>query len=241
MGKDKPKLKVQPPRGSTIPVVKRGQLNGVFFILRIALLSFVVAVGWLNLKPYVAVVDTLFWGDGLTPIMQLVFSLPLIGWIASFLRDSWSWVLGALVWALFQIFEVMPLLLKNSHTMKQLIYGIGKHQKIKPRDGATELELHLIEAYNSKPQRWLVTAKVLAFGAYVLDFIVAFIHYPPIAGGIDGWRLWLAAPDFGSIDYANLALMGVVLFAFELAIWVACWIWEAKDLGVIPKSMGARS
>lgn len=217
--------------------LSKGQVSLAVGILRISLLAGIGLIAWLNIKPYIGAVDALLFGDGQSPIMLALKSLPVVGWLVRGVQGFWSSLWGILLWAGFQVAEVMPVLLKNSESMKQLIYGIGNHRRLSPRPNATTTELMLIRQYNDKPQRWLQNAKWFATGAYVLDCVITFVHYPPIQGGFDGLRLWLAAPDFGAIDYRNLALMLITLFAFEGAIKVAMWMWEARELGIVSETV----
>jgi hypothetical protein len=221
---------------------KRWKRLLVFFI-RLGSLAALAVITWINWQPYIGVVHYLLGPDSDHPMIRWIIwaltSLPLIGGIFDFLfnaiRSVFLHFLGVLVWCLFQALELIPLMLSTDTSIKSMIYGFAHFKPITINDGDTVEVKRLKRKYNSKPKEWIWTANIIATMAYLGDALFCWIWYPPVKN----IKLFLIAPSMDQIDFRNLGLMLLTMFAFEGAIALWLFLIEGKRFWGLGQQQGA--
>jgi hypothetical protein len=155
-------------------------------------------------------------GSGFTALMM---KLPVLGAIVEAIAVSIYWLLGAILWAGIQILEVAPMLLERDEKyMDNLIAEAEAHDLYEISDHDDPLLGQMKRAYNALPVKHYRDFKQLAFFAYTVDFLICFAVYPPVEGGFSRLFFVLLSGQFGAIDWQNVALANVTLFAIEATL-----------------------
>lgn len=55
---------------------------------------------------------------------------------------------------------------------------------------------------------------------YAIDLLLCVVCFPPIKGGINGFFLFMAAPDLQDVDWWNVLYIAITMFAVE-CLWKA--------------------
>lgn len=197
--------------------------------LQLCLLAVLGLVIWLNIQPYIGMMNELLGNQGRHPLVIFIMSLPGIGWLLGFIKSIFLSVLGILLWGLFQIIELMPSIINSNNGLKNMLFGLSQHRRIQVNQGDPLLVKQMKVKYNCKPQTWMRKAVLAASVAYLVDFAFCLFYYPPINGGMQNLSTFLLAPSADQIDFRNLTLALVTLFSVELAVWIFMWMLEGKN------------
>jgi len=197
----------------------RGHL--IFQILYWLLIVAIVFFAYLNINPYQVAVQRVLDGIDGSGFLTLMLKLPVLGAIVSTIAASIYWILGAILWAGIQILEVAPMLLERDEKyMGHLITEAEDHDHYQISDQGDPLLGQMKRAYNALPVKHYRDFKQLAFFAYTVDFLICFAVYPPVNGGFGKLFFVLLSGQFGAIDWKNVALAIVTLFAIEATLKV---------------------
>ncbi|MBD2153106.1 hypothetical protein [Leptolyngbya sp. FACHB-16] len=189
-------------------------------VLNILTFGLAVVAGfaiYLNINPYVDFVRVITastnWG--------WFFETPIGAFITA--------LIGMFIWVVFQIFELLPeILKKDMQTIRNLIHNMENHivLPIFPSDLPVirELKRH----HNNTPTRWYRTANRIRTGVYAADLLLCMFQYPPLDGGADGVWLFLQAGSFSDINWINLLFVLITLFAVEAIYHAYQWIKQMK-------------
>lgn len=137
-----------------------------------------------------------------------------------------SWIVGAVLWVVIQIIEVLPLILFN-HT-GFLAYFIGasqshKHYQIQESDDPTLKALK--KTYNALPTSVVSNLETLKIFTYTVDFLICLTVYSPVRSGkITDFILYLSTGQFSKILWDNILLALITLFAVETIICLIIWV-----------------
>jgi hypothetical protein len=195
----------------------RGHL--IFQILYWLLILAIVFFAYLNINPYQVAVQQVLGGIDGSGFTALMMKLPVLGAIVEAIAASIYWLLGAILWAGIQILEVAPMLLERDEKyMGHLITEAEDHDHYEISDEDDPLLGQMKRAYNALPVKHYRDFKQLAFFAYTVDFLICFAVYPPVEGGFGRLFFVLLSGQFGAIDWKNVALAIVTLFAIEATL-----------------------
>ena len=196
-------------------------------LIAVTVFSLLIATGlfvFLNVQPYIKVVEILA-GQSLDwSIVNFVMGLPAIGWLLSLISGITATLIGIALWAIIQFFELLPTLLtRDIETLRSIINRLEKAEQIPVSENDHPFLARLKDQFNDLPFEWIELAARVAMVVYPIDFGLCLMTYPPIAGGFNSIGLFLIAPSLADIDWANLLCAIVTLFAIEV-IWRA-WHW----------------
>jgi len=190
--------------------------------LKILQISITLVIGsfiFANIKPY-EVIATKFLSSFDYPVIAgILFNTPIIGGIIEFISNFFAFTLGTALWAIFQILEILPLLLFGHGRF--LNNQIGKHGNaakyaVSPNDSwETKAAKFLGNSLSTEVMRFLV---LLAIGVYVIDFLLILTVYPPIQGNFGDFLYILQTAQWDKIDFVNLSTSLIVLFAVEFLV-----------------------
>lgn len=193
--------------------------------IKLALLATLAFFAFLNIQPYIRIVELMLesvteWG-----LITFLAGLPLIGWVMNFLSGIGTSLLGVILWGIVQFFELLPALLKrNRPQIKLLIEGLERSAKLTPTDADDKMVQRLKQLYNTMPNRMINRAMWVAGAVYVVDFLLCIWTFPPLKGGIDRLSLFLMAPSWQDIDVKNALSCVVTLFAVEAIYHAYNWL-----------------
>ena len=207
---------------------ERGNNTLLFSILKLSLLVGAGVTLWLNVQPYIGAMDVLLWGADRHPLIAFILNIPLIGWVLRAVQGISTSILGILIWAIFQILELVPSILVASSNIKNLIAGFQKTKALPVKDDDPLFIKRLKVQYNRKPIMWLRKARIASTVAYLIDFVFCCVYYPPLKGGIQNLGLFMQAATLADIDWRNLALAITTLFAVELIVWTFMWLDDGR-------------
>jgi len=201
--------------------VKNPKGHLAFQILYWLLVVAIVFFAYLNIAPYKVAVELVLGGIDNTGFLNLILKLPVLGAIVTTIAASVYWILGTLLWGAIQILEVSPMLLERDEKyMGHLIAEVEEHDNFDISDNDDPLLGQMKRAYNSLPVKHYKDFKQLAFFAYTVDFLICFAVYPPVQGGLSKLFFVLMSGQFGLIDWKNVALAVVTLFAIEATLQI---------------------
>ncbi|NJL63542.1 MAG: hypothetical protein HC903_19045 [Methylacidiphilales bacterium] len=197
-----------------------------FRVLWFLILLSMVAIAFVNIKPYVDAANAL----GVTVVDQsfikFISFIPIVNAIASGLGVGVVWVVGAALWATFQLIEVMPVILYNHPGFLQEVIQDAESQSkygIKENDDPTVAGLK--KAYNKLPVSFLENLSKIRLCAYVIDFCICFWRYSPVASGkITDFFYFVMTGQWQKINGTNLMLALITLFGVEIGLNLLLWV-----------------
>ncbi|MEM7578292.1 MAG: hypothetical protein AAF316_00310 [Cyanobacteria bacterium P01_A01_bin.80] len=190
-------------------------LKILHFCLTLVIGAFIFA----NIKPY-EIISAKFLGSFDYPVLgAILFNTPLIGGLFKFFASLFSFTLGTAMWAVFQILEILPLVLfghgrfLNNQVSKHGKAGKYTHSR---NDGwETKAAKFLGNSLSTEVMRFLV---LMAIGVYVLDFLLILTVYPPVNGNFGDFLYIVQTAQWEKINWVNLTTSLIVLFAVEFLI-----------------------
>jgi hypothetical protein len=200
--------------------------DGLYLGLLILTLYFCV----LNISPYTRAIAQLSF-----PIRGIltgggVISLPLLG-------DVLTWLVAALLWAGIQLIEVLPLLIKEDERFLELLIRTGTNQRFSIEKTDDPVLTGLKRVYNAMPLRLIKNLYRAQVFTYVIDFMVVVTVYPP-ASSLQVFLKSLVLGNFTAIDWLNLALASITLFAVEILLLGLIYAWRLNHLYKLSRGMG---
>ncbi|MCC5633448.1 hypothetical protein LC613_38960 [Nostoc sphaeroides CHAB 2801] len=212
----------------TMPKNQNGQAKTVL-PLRLLYWGLVVAGIWfayLNIQPYERAVSFLGGKATSSAFISLVAAIPLINGIAAIFSKSLSWILGAILWSVIQIIEVLPLILYNNEKFIEKIVSEADGRSCYQEKETDDPTLKMLKrTYNHLPISVVSNLEVLKIFTYTVDFLICLTVYSPVESGkISDLIFILATGQWGKLDYGNLALALVTLFAIEVIVSLIIWV-----------------
>lgn len=181
---------------------------------------------YLNIQPYEQAVRFLSGKVINQAFIYLVSVIPIINGIANFLGRGITWILGTLLWGVIQIIEVLPLILYNHEGfIQQVISDADAHSKYQPKEGDDPTLAMLKRTYNALPVSLVSNLERLKIMTYTIDFLICITVYSPVASGKFSDLFWfVGSGQWNKLDYGNLALALVTLFAIEIILSLIIWV-----------------
>ncbi len=184
---------------------------------------------YLNIQPYAQAVKMIISGAAAdtAALLQLIYSIPLIGPAAATVGTALHWLVGLVIWVVVQTVEVFPIILKRDRAfMRTLITNAQSADKFEIRENDDPALAALKRWYNAFPTLTMTTARNLALFVYAIDFCFCALVYPPCKGGFGQLMFILASVQWGQIDWKNVTLLIVTLVAIEAIIHLIFWLGE---------------
>lgn len=181
---------------------------------------------YLNIQPYEKMVSLLS-GKALNGAFGYLISvIPIINGIAAIVGKGVTWILGMVLWGTIQIIEVLPLVLYNHEKFVQtVISSADSHSKYQLKDGDDPTLKMLKKTYNALPTSVISNLEMLKVFTYTIDFLICITVYSPVASGkFSDFFFIIATGQWGKLDYGNLALAIVTLFAIEIIVSLIIWV-----------------
>jgi hypothetical protein len=200
------------------------QNNWIFrvfsWILLCGLISAIAYVSWLNIQPYVSLVDSTIAGD------NWLTRFPIIGEFARAWGSVIATIVGILIWAVVQCLQVLWLLIGLD---KQALQGAVKRaemQRFYLPDGSDRASQRIAKRARRIPYFFIRWGGLLSLAAYAFDLAIGLTIYPP-AKSFDAFWFALSTGSWSRIDIGNLCKLLAMLFMFEalLVLAIVCWQW----------------
>jgi hypothetical protein len=181
---------------------------------------------YLNITPYAKAVEYLSSRTISEAFTYLISVIPIVNGIASIIGRGITWILGAILWGVIQIIEVLPLILYNHEGfMQQVISNADSRSKYQIKDTDDPTLAMLKRTYNALPTSVVSNLEKLKIATYTADFLICITVYSPVASGKFTDFFWvLATGQWGKLDYGNLALALITLFAIEVIVSLIIWV-----------------
>lgn len=181
---------------------------------------------YLNIQPYEKAVTFLSGKTLNSAFLYIVSAIPVINGIAAILAKGITWILGAILWSVIQIIEVLPLVLYNHEKfMENMISSADSRAKYALKETDDPTLKMLKRTYNHLPTSVVSNLEILKIFTYTVDFLICITVYSPVESGkFSDFFFVLATGQWGKLDYGNLALALVTLFAIEVIISLIIWV-----------------
>ncbi|MBD2480315.1 MULTISPECIES: hypothetical protein [Nostocaceae] len=158
--------------------------------------------------------------------VYLISVIPVINGIASIIGKGITWILGTILWGVIQIIEVLPLILYNNERFVQTVIssadGRSKYQLREDDDPSLKM---LKRTYNALPTSVISNLETLKVFTYTIDFLICITVYSPVASGkFSDFFFVLSTGQWSKLDYVNLALAFITLFAIEVIVALIIWV-----------------
>lgn len=195
-------------------------------VLYWGLVGAAIYFAYLNIAPYVRAVEFLGGKTVSQAFIYLISVIPIVNGIASIIGRGITWILGAMLWGVIQIIEVLPLILySHEGFMQQVISATDSRSKYQVKDDDDPTLAMLKRTYNALPISIVSNLETLKIATYTVDFLICITVYSPVASGNFFDFFWiLATGQWGKLDYANLALAIITLLAVEVIISLIVWV-----------------
>lgn len=197
-----------------------------FRILWFFILLSMVVIAVVNVKPYVDAAQQL----GVTIVdaglVRLISFIPIVNAIAQTLGVGVAWVIGTILWGMFQLIEVMPVILYNHPSfLHEVIREAETTTKYAIKDNDDPTVANLKKVYNKLPVAFLENLSKIRLAAYVVDFCICFWRYSPVASGkITDFFYYVMTGQFNKINTNNLMLALITLFGVEIGLNLLLWV-----------------
>lgn len=181
---------------------------------------------YLNIQPYEKVVGLLSGRTLNSAFIHIISIIPIVNGIAAIIGKGVTWILGTILWGVIQIIEVLPLVLYNNEKFVQaVISSADSRSRYQVKDGDDPTLKMLKKLYNGLPTSVISNLEILKVFTYTVDFLICITVYSPVASGkFSDFFFVLATGQWGKLDWLNLLLAGVTLFAIEVIVSLIIWV-----------------
>lgn len=188
----------------------------LFWLLLIVL----IPICFWNIGPYEMAVRFVASKLESSALMDFLAWLPLLGAIIYGVGRVWLWLIGAFVWAVIQLIELMPMLMTNN---PDYVRGMLNSYEVSPKFTIRQDDPGHVKSlkkfYNVLPLRFLIMARRMRGLVYVLDMIINLAVFPPVEeGGIGRFFFLLGTGQWGELDWGNIILAIVTIVAVETIV-----------------------
>jgi hypothetical protein len=217
-GVETPKQEVKKPSGAKKPQGNDKQSDWLYhlpsafqWLLVFLLLAGIGAAMVVNAQPFVRMVQMMTGDDA-----GGTASMPIIGWVITFLSISAAVLVGALWYAIFQCIEIAPAIMTASDRRTLLmINSILNCASLKINPGENADVRWLKTQYNQRPIAGIQFFRRCRWPIRLTELAVCLITHPPIAGGIGAFLNALRMMQFSKINWGNIALTFSVIFVVD--------------------------
>ena len=181
----------------------------------------------LNINPYVVIVRSLLMQTDIDGFAQLVNAIPFIGGITRGVGASSAWIFGIVLWAFIQFAQCAPIVLfRDKALLRVMLDEHDRAHRVPLTEKDDPVAAGLKTLYNKLPLGLLRNMGKIRIVAYLLDFVICSIVYPPCEGGFLKFLLYIVTGSFSRLNWANITLTIVTMFAIELILRVVLGIGE---------------
>ncbi len=199
-------------------------LKSVLWILFIGLLTGLITIALINIKPYALLLASV------STQTAWVFALPLLGPLLENLSVGASTIGAILIWAPVQILECLWILIAlDAKAQKAALRdSIALTEELAPhQDNRNSDTRRAVKRVSRIPFFFIKWAALLALAAYTFDLIVGLKTYP-IWKDWQTFGFWLKSMNPIWINSDNARDLGIMLFSFEamliLTVIVGQWL-----------------
>ncbi|MBD2254637.1 hypothetical protein [Nostoc parmelioides] len=181
---------------------------------------------YLNIQPYERVVGLLSSKSLNSAFVYLISIIPIVNGIAAIIGKGVTWILGTVLWGVIQIIEVLPLVLYNNERfVETVISSADSRSRYQLKDDDDPTLKMLKKVYNGLPTSVISNLEMLKVFTYTIDFLICITVYSPVESGeFSDFFFILATGQWRKLDYGNLALALLTLFAIEVIISLIIWV-----------------
>lgn len=175
-----------------------------------------------NIGPYEVAVRFVASKFETSALIDFILWVPVIGWILQGIGNFIFWLIGAVVWGVIQLIELMPLIMTSQPGyVRSVLVQQEAHSRVRVRQDDPGIVRYLKKFYNNLPVRFLVLARRLRGWVYVIDMMIVMMVYPPVReGGIPRFFFLVATGQWSQLDWANIVMMFITLLAVEAVVKV---------------------
>jgi hypothetical protein len=207
--------------------VKRFQANKIVKILYWLCVVIAIWFGFLNVNPYAQAVRLVVRNSTDSSLVQIIAMIPIVNGFAFIFGSAMHWLIGLILWGIIQTIEVFPILLKRDRAFMKVIINENQGTEKFKVDAKDDPALAALKTwYNRFPTLTMNNARNLALFTYAIDFLICTIIYPPCKGGFGQLMFILVSGQWTRLDWGNIALLMITLFAIEIIINLLFWFSE---------------
>jgi hypothetical protein len=204
-------------------------LRNMTFVLKFSLTAVIGFFMLMNIQPWVYAVSMLLNNvPMLSGILTVLGNIPLLGWLFQFIGANLAVLAGFVIWLVVQLIQIIPTLIERPQTLKILIRGVEDQGVTERRDGSR------LDGLRRRVNDWLAkiidNLKFYRAVAYCIEALVCLVTYPPYKGGWGKLVSDYPVFDWEAIDFVNIALMLVTMFAFEVLFRVVLNVWGLAEI-----------
>ncbi|WP_414572831.1 hypothetical protein [Nostoc sp. CCY 9925] len=201
-------------------------VNALYWVVAALVLFFM----YLNIQPY-AVGVRLITGNGINHsfIINLILDIPIIGGLLGLFIYGFNWIVGFLLWAAIQTIQLFPIVLRRDRRfMQSVISECDSHSKYQIKENDDPALKALKRWYNKFPALTISRSRTAALFAYVVDFSICMMVYPPVQGGFDDLMFVVITGQVSRIDWGNVIKLLLTIFIVELCVKFLFWLAQIK-------------
>jgi hypothetical protein len=208
--------------------VKRFQANKFVKVLYWLCVAAGIWFAFLNINPYAQAVKLVIRNSTSdSSLVQIIAMIPIVNGFAALLGSAMHWLIGLILWGIIQTIEVFPILLKRDRAFMRVIINENQGAEKFKVDAKDDPALAALKTwYNRFPTLTMNNARNLALFTYAIDFLICTVVYPPCKGGFGQLMFILVSGDWTRLDWGNIALLMITLFAIEIIINLLFWFSE---------------
>jgi hypothetical protein len=200
--------------------VKRFQANKFVKVLYWLCVAAGIWFAFLNINPYAQAVKLVIRNSTSdSSLIQIIAMIPIVNGFAALLGSAMHWLIGLILWGIIQTIEVFPILLKRDRAFMRVIISENQGAEKFKVDAKDDPALAALKGwYNRFPTLTMNNARNLALLTYAIDFLICTVVYPPCKGGFGQLMFILVSGQWTRLDWGNIALLMITLFAIEIII-----------------------
>lgn len=173
---------------------------------------------FLNISPYEKVIALMSSSVRESLIVQVLTSIPFLGWVVQGLGKTLVWGLAAIIWAIIQIIEILPLVIFSDDRLLLTIIQEGDRKAYQINESDDPMLKSVKRIYNRLPLVIVRHIKFAQIFTYTVDFFLLLLIYPPVQGDAFQFLFTLAMGDWQGVNWFNVWMGFVTLFACELIV-----------------------
>lgn len=173
---------------------------------------------FLNISPYEKVIALMSSSVRESLIVQVLTSIPFLGWVVQGLGKTLVWGLAAVIWAIIQIIEILPLVIFSDDRLLLTIIQEGDRKAYQINESDDPMLKSVKRIYNRLPLVIVRHIKFAQIFTYTVDFFLLLLIYPPVQGDAFQFLFTLAMGDWQGVNWFNVWMGFVTLFACELIV-----------------------
>lgn len=173
---------------------------------------------FLNISPYEKVIGLMSGSVRESLIVQVLTSIPFLGWVVQGLGKTLVWGLAAIIWAIIQIIEILPLVIFSDDRLLLTIIQEGDRKAYQINESDDPMLKSVKRIYNRLPLVIVRHIKFAQIFTYTVDFFLLLLIYPPVQGDAFQFLFTLAMGDWQGVNWFNVWMGFVTLFACELIV-----------------------